>query len=459
MPFVEAVNVNDLAEGQMVGFEVDGQRILLAKVEGEFFAIGATCTHERSNLDQGALLGNIVYCPLHYSAFDVRTGAVLGPPAECAEPRYEVRVEDGKVLVATQPLDSGVPPAAGGPPGAEAPSEADAPAGSADPAPTAEPHREVAGVSEVAPGHVDGAWSLQGPRWMARIPTSARYLPLAIAIPAVLVALLVLVAAGLSGNGSFLPDGDILFEHFIGHGWVDVVTLPVVGLAGLVVATGLRKFWNGLQATLPPGIARRPLAGALRGTAGEVLRHDDFEAWTTSDVRRRSHLAIFYGFLGLMAATTGAALYTEIFPVLGIRWHGNHLSLPIWDPVKIVGNLGGIALLLGLAQTLSMWRRRPRAAGQSTYSEWFFPGLLGLTAITGFATEILRFAGVRLAYPIYAVHLVFVFALFVHFPFSKFAHVVYYPAGFTFARQIGTRKPAPTVAPAASPLESDTAAV
>src|SRR5712692_8446399 len=111
MEFVEVVNVGDLDDGQMVGFEVDGRRILLAKVDGEFFAIGATCTHERSNLDQGTLLGHVVYCPLHYSAFDVRSGDVLGPPAECSEPAYEVRVEDGKVLVSTQPLDSGAAPA------------------------------------------------------------------------------------------------------------------------------------------------------------------------------------------------------------------------------------------------------------------------------------------------------------------------------------------------------------
>ena len=44
MPFVEAVNVNDLAEGQMVGFEVDGQRILLATSRREIDATHDTET-------------------------------------------------------------------------------------------------------------------------------------------------------------------------------------------------------------------------------------------------------------------------------------------------------------------------------------------------------------------------------------------------------------------------------
>jgi quinone-modifying oxidoreductase subunit QmoC len=514
MEFVEVGTVNDLADGQMVGFEVDDRRILLAKVEGEFFAIGGTCSHERSNLDQGALLGHVVYCPLHFSAFDVRSGAVLGPPAECPVPKHEVRVEDGRVLVCTQPcaLESAAPPAGNGaavaqdvvaappaPAGNGAPVAEDVAVDTAEDAAaepagvTTEAVPEPAGATTQAVPEPAGAtrelveqvarleqtvressgelaervarleqtvrelrselapakpaqpasaggdpWSHQSPRFMSRIPTSARYLPVAIAIPAGIVALLVLTAAVLLEDGPVFPDGDLLFEHFIGHGWLDVFVLSVVGVVAVLAATGLRRHWRGLQGSVPPGLPRQPLGGALRGTVEEVVKHDGFNSWTVTDVRRGSHLAMFYGFLGLLAATTGAAIYTEIFPILGIEWHDNELSLPIWDPVKIVGNVGGIALLIGLTQVFLAWRRR--TSDRATYSDWFFPALLGLTALSGFAVEILRFAGVRLAYPAYAVHLVFVFALFVYFPFSKFAHAVYYPAGFMFARSIGGRK-------------------
>ena len=542
MEFVEVGTVNDLDDGQMVGFEVDDKRILLAKVEGEFFAIGGTCTHERSNLDQGALLGHVVYCPLHYSAFDVRSGAVLGPPAECPVPKHEVRVEDGRVLVCTQPCGleaapsasagngavthaAPTEPAAATPaapaPAAAAPAAA-APAAPAAPATPAEPAapavsappqdplpegtgtadgpvpvgvgatpelmeqlarleqtvrdssgelaeriarleqtvRELRSELEAAkpappkPGSGGGdPWEHQSPKFMSRIPTSARYLPLAVAIPAAIVVVLVLTAAVAFRDGPAVPDGDILFERFIGHGWLDVFALSVVGAVAVVVATGIRRHWKGLQGTVPSALPRQPLGGALRGTAEEVLKHDGFDSWTVSDVQRKSHLAIFYGFLGLLAATTGAAIYTEIFPILGIEWHDNELSLPIWDPVKIVGNVGGIALLVGLTKVMSTWRRR--SSDRATYSDWFFPALLGLTVLSGFSTEILRFAGVRLAYPAYAVHLVFVFALFIYFPFSKFAHAVYYPTGFTFARSIGGRKKA-APSPVRTPISSST---
>ncbi|MQA63034.1 MAG: Rieske 2Fe-2S domain-containing protein [Actinophytocola sp.] len=105
--FVEVAAVGDLADGQMVGVKVDGERVLLANLGGEFYAIGGICTHERANLDEGALHEGVVYCPLHYSAFDVRSGEVLGPPADKPARAYSVEVENGKVLVSRQYDTSG----------------------------------------------------------------------------------------------------------------------------------------------------------------------------------------------------------------------------------------------------------------------------------------------------------------------------------------------------------------
>ena len=90
-----------------------------------------------------------------------------------------------------------------------------------------------------------------------------------------------------------------------------------------------------------------------------------------------------------------------------------------------------------------MWTRlkRPQESGKSAYSDWFFSALLGLTAVTGFVTEILRYAQARHgAYVAYVVHLIFIFGLFVYFPFSKFSHVMYRTAAMAFARQVGRTK-------------------
>jgi len=51
-------------------------------------------------------MGHEVYCPLHFSCFDVRTGEALAPPAEQRAAIYAVKVADGKLLVSATPVDA-----------------------------------------------------------------------------------------------------------------------------------------------------------------------------------------------------------------------------------------------------------------------------------------------------------------------------------------------------------------
>jgi quinone-modifying oxidoreductase, subunit QmoC len=280
------------------------------------------------------------------------------------------------------------------------------------------------------------------PRFMTRMTRDPKALPLALLIPGVLVALMILGAQTFAGGDGVFPPGDVLFGHFLGEGWVDVFAMSTLAVIGFVSYLSLKRFWAALQGTVPPDTPRAPLSSALRGTLGDVLSHRDFGDCKTAHPRMWAHLGLFYGFLGLTAATTGAFIYTQVFPRIGIDHHDGLLSLPIWDPVKIVGNVGGVALLAGLAQTMWVRLKRPQESGKSAYSDWFFSGLLGLTAVTGFVTEILRYAQSRTgAYVAYVVHLVFIFGLFVYFPFSKFSHAMYRTAALAFARQVG-RTPA-----------------
>lgn len=95
----EVASVDDLEDGEVVGVEVAGESILLAKVDGEFYAIGNICTHEHCHLSDGWLEDNEVVCPCHHAKFDVTTGEVTRPPAKDDEPAFEVTVEDGTVFI------------------------------------------------------------------------------------------------------------------------------------------------------------------------------------------------------------------------------------------------------------------------------------------------------------------------------------------------------------------------
>jgi len=87
-------------DGGMKAFEIDeDHKILIARVKGEYYAMGATCPHYGAPLEDGILSGNRVLCPWHHSAFDIQTGDLLEPPAMDNIPVYEVNIENGNIVV------------------------------------------------------------------------------------------------------------------------------------------------------------------------------------------------------------------------------------------------------------------------------------------------------------------------------------------------------------------------
>jgi nitrite reductase/ring-hydroxylating ferredoxin subunit len=89
----------ELAEGTIATVDLEGTHILLAKIGGEVYAVSGTCTHEEADLGLGFLMEERVVCPLHLSAFDVRTGSVLNPPATEPVRKFNVKIEDGAIFV------------------------------------------------------------------------------------------------------------------------------------------------------------------------------------------------------------------------------------------------------------------------------------------------------------------------------------------------------------------------
>ena len=97
--FVKVGHLGDVAPGRMKRVEICGRRVLLANVNGRFYATADTCTHEDASLSAGSLHGEYVKCPLHGSRFNVCTGQVMEEPAEQNLATYPVRVEGDAVLI------------------------------------------------------------------------------------------------------------------------------------------------------------------------------------------------------------------------------------------------------------------------------------------------------------------------------------------------------------------------
>jgi nitrite reductase/ring-hydroxylating ferredoxin subunit len=97
--FVAVAQVSDLAPGEMKFVAVERERVVLANVEGSFYALRDVCGHRNAPLSRGRLDGCIVECPLHFAQFDIRTGKFVDGPYSADVPAYDVRIEGGTVYL------------------------------------------------------------------------------------------------------------------------------------------------------------------------------------------------------------------------------------------------------------------------------------------------------------------------------------------------------------------------
>jgi nitrite reductase/ring-hydroxylating ferredoxin subunit len=96
--FVRAITAADVAPGKGAEVRVGGEVVALFNVGGTFHALAGRCPHRGGPLGQGFVEGSTVSCPWHGFTFDVTTGFNV-ESADLKVPRYEVKVEDGEVLV------------------------------------------------------------------------------------------------------------------------------------------------------------------------------------------------------------------------------------------------------------------------------------------------------------------------------------------------------------------------
>ncbi len=82
MGFVKVVKASEVPLGLMKHVEVQEKEIMIANVEGKFYAISDRCGHMNARLSMGTLDKTIVICPYHFSRFDVTTGKLVSGPVQ-----------------------------------------------------------------------------------------------------------------------------------------------------------------------------------------------------------------------------------------------------------------------------------------------------------------------------------------------------------------------------------------
>ncbi len=103
MPRFETIaKVQEIPARKMKRYRCPFADILIANVEGTYYAVSDTCTHESESLSNGMLSGSQVICAAHYAVFNLANGQVIRHPqgATIAPLKtFKVKVENSEILI------------------------------------------------------------------------------------------------------------------------------------------------------------------------------------------------------------------------------------------------------------------------------------------------------------------------------------------------------------------------
>jgi len=161
----------------------------------------------------------------------------------------------------------------------------------------------------------------------------------------------------------------------------------------------LRAGWIGLKALIVDGL----LVASL---------------WRKSKHRWAMHGLLLYGFLGLGLADMLMSVFN---PMRG--------ALPITHPLKLLPNLSGLAVLIGIVYVRIRYNTDEYIDNGLTLGrDYLFLNLLTLTILSGFLVEGLGYAGaIQWVLPTYILHLGVVATLFLSAPFTRLSHAFVVP--------------------------------
>ena len=217
------------------------------------------------------------------------------------------------------------------------------------------------------------------------------------------------------------------YKDVVPHWLIYAVFFPVAGLVTLAIVRSGFRFWILLGAN---GRRSGSFVANLIPVMLEIATHKRFGSCDASSSRRPGHFAVLWGFVG--AAVTSGFL---VFAMYVVR---SEMPLPLSHPIKVLGNLSAALLVGGGGILLYNHLVGGNRTGTSTPFDNFFLYIVLLVIATGMLAEAGRFLfPPAMSAWIYIVHLTVVLCLFITFPYSKFAHMVYRTLAMVHQRMTG----------------------
>jgi len=269
------------------------------------------------------------------------------------------------------------------------------------------------------------------PAFMGRALASPKALPWLILVPALVLLGIIFSNDALGFNVPPPETGTKggFFKFFLPHGILEILFISGNMLIFAFAAVGLNRFWKGLKSDCA-GDGPRFIPSLIQ-TVIEIAGHGKFRKCTVNATRSWAHLLVIFGFFAAMA-TAGLAL-------LDMTLLGHAPPIPFFHPIKILGNLSAVTLLIGGGTLIVRRLTNSDKVGANGYADWLFLIVLFVVSVTGTLLQILRQVGpFELAYANYFIHILSVFFLLWYAPYSKFAHMFYRTLALVYSRSAGS---------------------
>ena len=276
------------------------------------------------------------------------------------------------------------------------------------------------------------------PSFMGKIVGEAKYLPIMLAIP-VLILLL-----GIKIAGGHIPEGAVEYRDLFPLLLVDAIFIAVTFMAIGSIGFGVWNFLQGIHANaVKEGYTEdKPLAmgdyvKSLISVIPTILLHDKFKLCTTNRDRYWSHILVLVGFVGLFIVTNIGVIGIYVGPFFGLNTDFLAPPYSFANPIKLFALLVGIGLLVGIILAITNRLKPKDAESTISYLDWSLIIAVLATVSTGLLTWVGRVGNLgTVAYGIYFLHLVSVFYIIAYLPYSKLAHIFYRTVAMGYAAHI-----------------------
>ncbi len=97
--FVKVASTSEVPTGSLKAVDIGQDQIVIANVNGKYYAIGRECNHAQWDLSEGELEGDSITCAGHGAMWNLKTGEGSFPMPLKSEPVYDVKVDGSDILL------------------------------------------------------------------------------------------------------------------------------------------------------------------------------------------------------------------------------------------------------------------------------------------------------------------------------------------------------------------------